>query len=88
MTYFVLAFANTHSAIMTEKHLKSFGKITLMPTLREISSGCGISIRIEPDAYPDIIVGLKNLSIDPKMVDLYEITPEKIKKLDLFTSVL
>ena len=50
MQYFLFVFPNTHSAIAAQKHLEGKVRFSVMPTLREISNSCGISLRIkEPD---------------------------------------
>lgn len=76
MNYYVITFANTHSAITTQSHLESCAKITIMPTLREISAGCGISIRFLPDEYDHVITGLNTLGLERSMYKLYSILEE------------
>lgn len=73
MTYYVITFANTHSAIITQSHLEGYANICIMPTLREISAGCGISIRFLSKDLENVMSGLKTLGLDPNMYNLYEI---------------
>lgn len=46
MTYYLITFTNTHTAIAAQKFLTDKIDFCIMPTLREISNSCGISIRI------------------------------------------
>lgn len=73
MMYYVITFANTHSAITTQSHLEKNAKISIMPTLREISAGCGISIRFLPEEKDNVMKGLKTGEFDSKMHQIYEV---------------
>ena len=47
---YIVAFNSTHHAIRTEKLLSENNmKVTTLPTPREISSSCGISVRFLKD---------------------------------------
>ena len=49
-TMYIVAFNSTHNAIKTEKLLqKEDIKATTLPTPREISASCGISIKFEKE---------------------------------------
>ncbi len=54
MKYYLFVFPNTHSAIAGQKHLEGKIPFSVMPTLREISDSCGISIRIKEEHYSDV----------------------------------
>ncbi len=43
---FVLTFASTHQAIAMEKQLQQQFAPVLMPTPRQIASGCGFALKI------------------------------------------
>lgn len=48
--YFIIAFPTTADAMQAEQYTKEYFSITIMPAPREISSGCGLSIRfMEPE---------------------------------------
>ncbi|MBA1334709.1 MAG: hypothetical protein HPY66_2613 [Firmicutes bacterium] len=48
--FFVLAFDSTHHAIQAEKFLKEAGlKIEVLPTPRDITASCGLSIKFHMD---------------------------------------
>jgi len=54
-TYCVVAFNSTHHAIKGEKKLQDKGvKIKTIPTPREITASCGLSIRFEPDLLHEV----------------------------------
>jgi hypothetical protein len=76
MIYYVITFANTHSAITTQSHLDACAQVSIMPTLREISAGCGISIRFEAAELDKVLAGLKTRGLDEKMYQLYKINEE------------
>ena len=76
MIYYVITFANTHSAITTQAHLDTCARVSIMPTLREISAGCGISIRFEAVEFDPVLTGLKTQGLDKKMYQLYKINEE------------
>lgn len=53
--YYVIAFDSTHYAIQGEKELKNKGiDIKIIPTPREITASCGLSIRFKPEALNDV----------------------------------
>lgn len=48
--YFIIAFPTTTDAMQAEEYTREHFHITIMPTPREISSGCGLAIRfMEPE---------------------------------------
>lgn len=46
--YDLFTFDSTHYAIRAQKLLEGFS-VVVMPTLREISASCGMSLRIPPE---------------------------------------
>ena len=58
--YYILAFDTTTDAMQGEKLLKDLFDIAIMPVPREISSGCGLSIRFQNPDEELIIQHLKN----------------------------
>ncbi len=52
--YALLTFASTSHALKAEKLLKSRqADFLVIPTLREISTSCGLSIKVAPANLPD-----------------------------------
>ncbi len=56
---FIIVFDSTHKALETEERLEQFN-VNIMPTPREISASCGISIRIDMKYYDDVKSILKD----------------------------
>ena len=61
--FYVIAFDSTHYAISTEKKLAAVGApITMVPTPREISTSCGLSIRILDENLERVLEALNGVS--------------------------
>ncbi|SCZ76626.1 DUF3343 domain-containing protein [Acidaminobacter hydrogenoformans] len=61
--FYVIAFDSTHYAISTEKKLVASGApITMVPTPREISTSCGLSIRIKDENLETVLEALEGIS--------------------------
>lgn len=59
--FYVITFDSTHHAIKGEKLLKDMGiEIKMIPTPREITASCGLSIRFEPQALETVKSGIRN----------------------------
>ena len=54
MDYCVITFSSTHGAIYTQRLLKDRVPFMVMPVLREISKGCGISVRFAPEHLEEV----------------------------------
>ena len=50
----MLTFSTTHAAITAEKVLGDCLPVAVMPTLRQVSASCGISLRIEEGDWPRV----------------------------------
>ncbi|MEN6324811.1 MAG: DUF3343 domain-containing protein [Syntrophomonas sp.] len=52
--YCLFTFASTSQALKAEKVLKTNeAEFLIMPTLREISASCGLSVKIAPENFKD-----------------------------------
>ena len=49
MDYGVFTFTSTYAAIYAQKVLRPAADVLAMPVLREISLGCGIALRFQPE---------------------------------------
>lgn len=67
--YYLLTFENTHDAITAKQILKNGIKFRTVPILREISTSCGISIRVELSEYDKLITKLEEI----KSYSLYSV---------------
>lgn len=79
-TYYVIAFNSTHHAIKGEKLLqeKEF-IIKTIPTPREITASCGLSIRFSPNLYEEIKDIIDDNKLDIK--GIYELKRLKSGKI-------
>lgn len=59
-TFYVIAFDSTHYAIRTEKFLKKSHKVDMIPTPREISVSCGLSVKFSEAHLVPILKDLEN----------------------------
>lgn len=53
--FYVIVFDSTHHAIQTEKRLKNKFQIETIPTPREITASCGLSIKFSTVQFPEVI---------------------------------
>lgn len=78
--YYVFTFVSTSHAIKAESVFKKLNaEFLMMPTLREISSSCGYSIKIHPrnlDEYYEILIN-NNVAVE----GIYNITKKSGKNL-------
>lgn len=62
-TYLLFTFDSTHAAMAASRVLKPLGAV-MMPTLREISVSCGISLRLRPEDGADALSRLAGTGLD------------------------
>ncbi|MEG1537848.1 MAG: DUF3343 domain-containing protein [Clostridiales bacterium] len=60
---FVLTFDSTHQAIAMEKRLRDFQPV-MMPTPRQLSSGCGFALKISQGEEQALAVAVAASAID------------------------
>lgn len=46
-SFYMIVFPSAHLAIQAEKIISEHMPVRIMPTLREVSASCGISLRVE-----------------------------------------
>lgn len=71
--YYLISFESTHYAMMLEKILKAKYEVDLIPTPREITASCGLSLKIKMSIFEDVKKTLKEVKIDSRMVALYKV---------------
>jgi len=81
LEFYVISFESTHHAIMVEKKLKEKHKIDMIPTPREITASCGLSIKFSPELYQQILEDLKEIDISGKEIGLYLIERKNNTKI-------
>lgn len=88
MPYYLISFSNTHTAMAAQKFFTGKIDFCIMPTLREISHSCGISIRINESvlsskstakdcSYP-LFQLMKEASISSSMYQIFYVTEASI----------
>ncbi len=82
-TFYLYTFESTHGAISTEKLLKPVG-CTVMPVPRNISTSCGIAVRVEDEKFEESKkVFLDRTELAPEEYHVYHIEEDKsIKRFD------
>lgn len=68
--YYLFAFASTHAAISCQRLMEGLGAI-MMPTLREITASCGISLRVAPERVQVALERMRVSDIPPEQYMLY-----------------
>ena len=74
MDYCVITFASSHGAIQAQKLLEGVCPIQVMPVLREISKGCGISVRFAPEHLESVRAALAASPLPPGEYAFYGVT--------------
>lgn len=59
-TYYMLSFESTHQAIAAQRRFKDLVPVCVMPTLRAVQAGCGISLRVEEQDADKLKAALSN----------------------------
>jgi len=71
----LIAFENTHAAISAQRALDEAGlQAYVMPTPREITAGCGLSIRFPPKEYAEAKRVMAALTVSADQFRFYRMT--------------
>lgn len=65
-SFCVVVFESTHDAIKTEKAIKATLKVELIPTPREISASCGLSVKFKVEEAQTVRGIVKSIGTDRK----------------------
>lgn len=74
MDYCVITFESTQGAILAQKLLEGVCPVQVMPVLREISKGCGISVRFAPEHLDAVRTALASSPLSPGEYGFYGVT--------------
>jgi len=75
--YCLLTFQSTHQFMMADSLLKNDFEMAIIPILREISSGCGIAIKINCDLAESVSRKLLESDFPEKAYQRWTIRHEK-----------
>lgn len=81
MEYYLITFSNTHTAIAAQKYLEGNLTYQVMPTLREISNSCGISLKVTTASCKEIMTCMKQCPIEKGMYKIYMVKGELIQEI-------
>lgn len=81
MDYYLITFPNTHAAIAVQKYLEGKLFFQVMPTLREISNSCGISLKITSSPYDKIKDYMNQYPMGEDMYKVYFISANGINEI-------
>lgn len=77
--YCVVTFASTSGALKGEKVMKAANReFVIMPTPREVSTSCGLSLKIKPEDIEESCQVLREGKVD--MAGVYHLTRDGSKK--------
>lgn len=74
-TYFLITFESTHLAMQTERFLKQKHKTTVIPTPRDLTASCGLSLVIDTATEDAAIAELKQQSVEG--IHLFRVTRDE-----------
>ena len=74
MDYCLITFSSSSGAIQAQRALKGRLSFQTMPVLREISKGCGISVRFAPEHLDAVRTALASSPLAPGEYGFYGVT--------------
>lgn len=80
--YYMLSFRSTHYAILAEARLKDALPLSTMPTLREVTQSCGISLRVEEEHLPLLFTALPKTGVPREAYTLYRVDPSGVRQVE------
>ncbi|MHC1748407.1 MAG: DUF3343 domain-containing protein [Cellulosilyticaceae bacterium] len=79
-TFILITFSSTHSAMAMERLLKKHFKIVMMPVLREISSSCGMAIKMDMEFYEKALEIINESNLEQDRYTIYKIIDKGASK--------
>ncbi len=81
--YYLLVFSNAHAALSAERSLMSRLPVRVVPTLRQISASCGISLRVEEGDYSELALALGQGAVEAGAYRLYRVEGPQVRELKI-----
>ena len=75
--FMFIAFDSTHKAIHFEKLLQNQYAIELIPTPREVTASCGLSLKFYPDDLASLLITIDDEDLDN--IRLYHYTKTSLE---------
>ena len=82
-SFCVVVFESTHDAIKTEKAIKISHKVELIPTPREITASCGLSVKFAPEEVNQVRDIVKTIGADRKRLFKLDYQSDSRKAIEL-----
>ena len=82
-SFCVVVFESTHDAIKTEKAIKASLKVELIPTPREITASCGLSVKFAPEYLDQVRNIVKSIGTDRKRLFKLDYQSDSRKAIEL-----
>ena len=80
--YYMLSFRSTHYAMLMEARLRDALPLSTMPTLREVTQSCGISLRVEEEHLPLLFAALPKTGVPREAYTLYRVDPSGVRQVE------
>jgi hypothetical protein len=81
--YYMLSFRSTHYAMLMEARLKDAVPLSTMPTLREITQSCGISLRVEEGHLPLLFAALPKTGVPREAYTVFRVDPSGVWQVEV-----
>ena len=78
---YILSFNSTSYAIAAEQKMMRYFNITVIPTPREITQNCGLSIKINDNNERKIIDTVKSMGVPCVLYRMGSGTPHTLEKI-------
>lgn len=74
MDYVMAAFSSTYAALLAQRAGAEVAAVQVMPVLREVSQGCGIALRLPPEALERVRGALAACGLKPEEYAFYAVS--------------
>ncbi len=63
-TYYIITFESTHLAMGTERRLKQKYRTTVLPTPRDLTASCGLSLMLDTETEEAALADLREHGVE------------------------
>ena len=79
--YYLLSFESTHAAMAAQRGLAGRLSVQVVPTLRQVSASCGISLRVEERDGEKLAQALETGAVGPGEYRLYWVEENAVREI-------